>query len=84
MSTTPSLSGLKAGTSVRLRFHGSKLLGNGTYELDGTLSEITEDADGTKRRKLFQAPSDAVEIYFVENRWRYGTSAEVVSVAEVL
>lgn len=61
---------LTAGQQVTMKFHGSKRLGNESYELDLIFKGIT--GAGEDRRAKF----DEVELYRYEGRWAYGTSAE--------
>lgn len=71
-----SISTLKSGEKVRVKFHGSKQIGNEPYELDLVFVEFNED----KTRAVF----DDVELYKFEGRWRYGSGAHPASILETL
>lgn len=70
---------LSTGDTVDVRFNGSREYGNDAYELKNlrvmstTSDTITlgSDTDGE------------FDIYFYENRWRYGSSAEVAKLLAV-
>lgn len=70
-----SISHLKPGEEVTLRFHGSKQIGNDPYELSGILEGFTED----KTRAVFGGDAD-VEVYKFNGRWSYGSGAHPVSI----
>lgn len=71
-----SISSLKPGEKVRLKFHGSKQIGNDPYELDAEFVEFNED----KTRAVF----DEVEVYKFGTRWSYGSGAHPVSILIML
>lgn len=76
-----SISSLKPGETVRLKFHGSKQFGNDPYELDAEFIAFNAD----KTRATFNLEPDAeskdeFEAYKYVNRWAYGTSAEKLSI----
>lgn len=73
-----SISNLTAGDKVRLKFHGSAQFGNDPYEeTDVFVGFRTEDGQEQAIFQMFDA-------YKADNRWRYGTSGEVVTVLESL
>lgn len=80
-SIMASIKTLKPGQTAKLRFHGSSNLGNAPWEDTCTLVSITED------RAVFGDPHNPTqgqwEAYFSQRRWRYGTSAEVLSLISV-
>lgn len=73
---------LNVGDRIKARFNGSSVLGNAPYVEDlhfaGFLSETRAELSYDSSLK------DRFEIYFERNRWRYGSSAEVLTVQEVL
>jgi hypothetical protein len=71
-----SISTLKPGEKVRLKFHGSKQIGNDPYELEASFVEFTEDGN----RAVF----DEVEAYKFNSRWCYGSGAHKLSILETL
>lgn len=80
------LDSLKPGTKVRLKFHGTLSFGNAPYEETATFQGVV--GEGDNRRALFsdlssKSPFDW-EAYRYKNRWAYGSSAERLSVVEVV
>lgn len=75
---TRSISTLKPGESVRLKFHGSKQFGNEPYEMSAVFVAFNVD----KNRATFNldAGENDFEAYKTVNRWAYGTSAEKLSI----
>lgn len=73
---TKRISSLNPGENVRLKFHGSKQIGNDPYEMDVTFVEFNAD----KTRAVF----DEVEVYKSGNRWSYGSGAHPVSILATL
>lgn len=72
-----SVSDLKSGDRVTLKFHGSKQFGNEPYEMTEEFREFyTENGRPCARFESFSA-------YKEDNRWRYGTSGEVLTVLSV-
>lgn len=74
-----TISKLKSGESIRLKFHGSKMLGNDAYELDVTFISFKRDNDNVNA--IFDIGSGSLfEACKMGNRWVYGSSAERLSV----
>lgn len=75
-----TFSRLQAGTKIRMKMHGSKMYGNEPYFLNGTFLGITDD------EVHVDSDGQVLEFYRMGSSplWRYGTSAEVVTVAEIL
>ena len=71
---------LKVGDRGDLLFHGSKEYGNSSYSLILTVEKI--DGDIITMRE--DGASFGFDIYFSENRWRYGSSAEVITLTRKL
>lgn len=71
-----SISTLKPGEKVRLKFHGSKQIGNDPYELNAEFVEFNAD----KTRAVF----DEVEAYKCNGRWSYGSGAHPLSILTTL
>lgn len=69
---------LKAGDKVRLLFAGSRSLGNDSYEETVIFHGI--EGEGEKRRAKF----DEWEAYRFRGGWAYGSSAEKLSLLEVV
>ncbi len=69
-----SISTLNPGDKVNLKFGGSKQLGNDTYTETNVAFIRYYTEDGVK-----YAEFDSFTAYFAENRWRYGTSASVLT-----
>lgn len=76
-----SITTLTPGEDVCLKFHGSAVYGNEPYEMD--VKFVSHDfTDPDNRRATFDmGEGSEFEAYFFENRWRYGSSAEVLTVA---
>lgn len=71
-----SISSLKFGETVDLRFNGSKQFGNDPYSLTGLVFKgFTEDGN----RATFSDDGSILEVYKFDRRWRYGTSAETLT-----
>jgi len=64
---------LSAGDVVDVRFNGSKTYGNDPYTMTN-LKVVDKNSDTITLRSDSEGE---FELYFFENRWRYGTSAEV-------
>lgn len=77
---------LTPGTRVIMQFHGSAELGNTGWTEIGQFDGIQPSEDGD--RAFFRYADDEedtqFEVYNWRHRWRYGTSAEVFTVAEVV
>lgn len=69
---------LKVGDKVRLKFAGSRSLGNDAHEETCIFNGI--EGEGDKRRAKF----DEWEAYRFRGRWAYGSSAENLVVLEVV
>lgn len=64
------------GDVLEVQFMGSKELGNETHLLTNI---IVKDIDVVTKK----ITTDVTEFYFVNNRWRYGSSAEVARLVSV-
>lgn len=72
-----SVSNLKPGDKATLKFHGSKQWGNDPYEMTEEFQGFyTEDGREYAKFESFSAYKD-------DSRWRYGSSAEVLTVLSV-
>ena len=74
---------LKVGDQIRLKFHGSKRLGNEPYELDAEFAGFITGATLDEFRPSFYLDGDKSEVfeaYLYDGRWAYGTSAERLSI----
>lgn len=76
-----TISKLTGGEKLRLKFHGSKTLGNEPYELDVTFLGF----DGVERNAAFfqlgdEGTNDQFKAYKLSNRWAYGTSSEKLTI----
>lgn len=77
-----TISDLKSRELVRVKFHGSKRLGNEPYELDLIFEGmVLENGKPTRAHFTFDENPEpiVIEVYKMDNRWRYGTSAEVLT-----
>lgn len=72
-----SVSNLKPGDKATLKFHGSKQFGNEPYELTEEFLEFYIE-NGRPRARF-----ESFSAYKEGNRWRYGTSGEVLTVLSV-
>lgn len=75
---TRSISTLKPGEHVNLRFHGSKQFGNEPYEMEAVF--VAFNADKSRATFNLNRGEDDFEAYKTINRWAYGTSAEKLSI----
>lgn len=70
---------LSTNDVIDVRFNGSRAMGNSGYELEKlTVINTTEDSI-----ELAEVDGTEFELYFFENRWRYGSSAEVAKLLKV-
>jgi len=70
---------LSANDVIDVRFNGSRQLGNEPYELEKlTVLNVTEN-----EIELAEVDGTEFGLYFFENRWRYGSSAEVAKLLKV-
>lgn len=65
---------VKVGDVLAVRYNGSAMLGNSPYVLDDV--QVT----GVGKDRVETTHGD---FYFHENRWRYGSSAEVATLLDV-
>lgn len=70
---------LSAGDTVDIRFNGSRVYGNDPYEMQN-LRVVNTTSDTITLDSLTEGEFD---VYFFENRWRYGSSAEVAKLLAV-
>lgn len=75
--TKRSIRNLKTGDKVTLKFGGSSQFGNDPYEDDDVFKRFYTE-NGTE-----YAEFEGFTAYFFANRWRYGTSSEVLTVKEI-
>lgn len=72
-----SIRSLKAGDKVTLKFWGDKVIGNDPYEASDVFKRFyTEDG-------VEYAEFEGFSAYMFQNRWRYGSGANVLTVLEV-
>lgn len=73
----PSIRDLKPGDKVTLKFRGSKTFGNEAYEEQSVFKRFHTEAG----REL--AEFDDFSIYKADRYWRYGASAEIVTLLDI-
>lgn len=78
---------LVPGNEVRVLYTGSRVNGNEPYELELIVHSVSDDSikfiqEYPINREV--SAFDIFEIYKFQRRWRYGTSAEVARLMEVL
>ena len=72
---------LVAGETVVLKFHGSKQLGNDSYQEEVTFVEVT--GEGEERQARFSTSGNGenvFDVYRYNGSWAYGMSAEKLTV----
>lgn len=70
---------VRVGDVVDVRFNGSRMIGNEPYILEKlTVLDVTDD-----EIEFAEVSGTEFGIYFFENRWRYGTSAEVAKLLKI-
>lgn len=74
------IASLKKGDKVIAKFHGSAVLGNEPHTEELIFNEHVSDVEAVF--SYDDTLQDDLEVFFCDNRWRYGTSAEVFSVQE--
>lgn len=79
-----SLSNARIGSKYSFLLHGSSRYGNASYTLDAVVRDRFKDARGNKRAILEEADGSSFEVYLTQRRWRYGSSAEVISILDEL
>lgn len=73
---------LSPGQEVKLKFHGTKSFGNPAYEEVHTF--LGMEGEGNDREAIFSDGYIQWHAYRFEGRWAYGSSAEKLSLVEVL
>lgn len=72
MARSP-LSNLRIGQEAKIKFHGSKRIGNEPYEAESVFKGYV--GEGDTQRALFED----FELYKYSNRWVYGSGAHLAT-----